>query len=85
MKDLRPFPKVAEMYGDKSEESDKGSEVFSCYLIAAEIGVGCCQMSEAMNITIFYLYEIIGKNKFHMVLLHNSVAAALSVLKLFPS
>lgn len=80
MKDLTAFPKVVEMYGDKFEESDKGSEVFSWYLIAAEIGVGCCQMSGAMNIAIFYLYEIFGKHKFHMVLLLNSVAASLSIL-----
>lgn len=80
MKDLRAFPKVVEMFGDKSEESDKGSEVFSWYLIAMGIGLSCCQMSEAMNTIIFYLYKILGKHKFHMVLLLKSVAASLSIL-----
>jgi len=47
MKDLRAFPKAVEMYGDKSEESDKGFEVFSRCPIAMEIQVGCYHMSEA--------------------------------------
>lgn len=80
MKDLRAFPTVIAMYGDKLEKSDKVSDVFFWYLIAMGTGVGCCQMSEAINITIFCLYEILEKHRFNVVLLLNSVVSSLYIL-----
>lgn len=73
----RVFIKIAEMCGDKTEDSDRGSRGSPGFCITMKVVEGYCRMSEIRNITIFYLYEVLGKCSFHMVLLHNSVTLSI--------
>lgn len=74
----RVFTKITEMCGEKTEESDRGSQGSPGFSIAMQVVDGYCRMSEIRNITIFYLYEVLGKCSFHLVLLHNSVTLSIN-------